>query len=100
MATKKTAVIPEEEILAAATEENINEHALHQKLNLSRIECSALKGRPETLISSTFARLIPNLRIPKGCRSKTPRATPRKHRYPRPDRALNFPENFRPDPMN
>ena len=26
MATKKTAVIPEEEILAAATEENINEH--------------------------------------------------------------------------
>lgn len=30
MATKKTAVIPEEEILAAATEENINEHALHQ----------------------------------------------------------------------
>lgn len=29
MATKKTAVIPEEEILAAATEENINEHALH-----------------------------------------------------------------------
>lgn len=63
MATKKTAVIPEEEILAAATDENINEHALHRlKLNLSRIECSALKGRPETLISSTFARLIPNLR--------------------------------------
>lgn len=30
MATKKTAVIPEEEILAAATEENINEHSLHQ----------------------------------------------------------------------
>lgn len=30
MATKKTAVIPEEEILAAATDENINEHALHQ----------------------------------------------------------------------
>ena len=27
MATKKTAVIPEEEILAAATDENINEHA-------------------------------------------------------------------------
>ena len=30
MATKKTAVIPEEEILAAATDENINEHSLHQ----------------------------------------------------------------------
>ena len=30
MATKKTAVIPEEEILAAATDKNINEHALHQ----------------------------------------------------------------------
>lgn len=30
MAMKKTAVIPEEEILAAATEENINEHSLHQ----------------------------------------------------------------------
>ena len=30
MATKKTAVIPKEEILAAATDENINEHALHQ----------------------------------------------------------------------
>ena len=30
MATKKTAVIPEEEILAAAPEENIKEPALHQ----------------------------------------------------------------------
>lgn len=30
MATKKTAVIPEEEILAAATDENIKEHSLHQ----------------------------------------------------------------------
>ena len=85
MATKKTAVIPEEEILAAATDENINEHSLHQtETEPEPIECSALKGHPETLISSTFARLIPNLRIPKGCRSKTPRATPRKHRYPRP----------------
>lgn len=42
----------------------MNTHYIRLKLNLSRIECSALKGRPETLISSTFARLIPNLRIP------------------------------------
>ena len=35
MATKKTAVIPEEEILAAATEENINEHSLHQTDTIS-----------------------------------------------------------------
>lgn len=101
MATKKTAVIPEEEILAAATDENINEHALHQtETEPEPDRVLSAEGHPETLISSTFARLIPNLRIPKGCRSKTPRATPRKHRYPRPDRALNFPENFRPDPMN
>ena len=98
MATKKTAEIPEEEILAAATEENINEHALHQ--TETEPEPDRVLSAEGALISSTFARLIPNLRIPKGCRSKTPRATPRKHRYPRPDRALNFPENFRPDPMN
>ena len=72
----------------------MNTHYIRLKLYLSRIECSALKGRPETLISSTFARLIPNLRIPKGCRSKTPRAIPRKHRYPRPDRALELPGEF------
>lgn len=32
----------------------MNTHYIRLKLNLSRIECSALKGRPETLISSTF----------------------------------------------
>lgn len=35
----------------------MNTHYIRLKLNLSRIECSALKGRPETLISSTFLDL-------------------------------------------
>lgn len=36
----------------------MNTHYIRLKLNLSRIECSALKGRPETLISSTFGKYV------------------------------------------
>lgn len=101
MATKKTAVIPEEEILAAATEENINEHSLHQtETEPEPDRVLSAEGAPGDADLIDICQTDSESANPEGMRSKTPRATPRKLRCPRPVRALNFPENFRPDPMN
>lgn len=47
MATKKTAAIPEEAILTAATEENTNEHSLHQtETESEKDEVLSIEGAP------------------------------------------------------
>ena len=114
MATKKTAVIPEEEILAAATEENINEHSLHQTETepepdrvlsaegapgdadlIDICQTDSESANPEGMPIEDAARNTPEAPV-----SQTDSDLEEKEPEESPDRALNFPENSRPDPMN
>jgi len=94
-------VIPEDEILVAATDENINEHALHQtetKPEPDReLSTEGVPGDADLIdICQTDSESANPEGIPiEDAARNTPEAP-----VSRPDWALSFPENFRPDPMN
>ena len=101
MATKKTAVIPEEEILAAATDENINEHALHQtETEPEPDRVLSAEGEPGDADLIDICQTDSESANPEGIPIEDAARNTPEAPVSRPDWALSFPENFRPDPMN
>ena len=85
MATKKTAVIPEEEILAAATDENINEHALHQtETEPEPDRVLSAEGAPGDADLIDICQTDSESANPEGIPIEDAARNTRKHRYLRP----------------